>query len=313
MDLGDRVEDATIDFKFSTRNVSAAPATLAGTPVLSVYKSNGTTESTAGVTLTVDFDSRTGLNHVRLVTTDAFYAAGEDYEVVITTGTVNSVSVVGTTIATFSIENRFMRGTDLALQPTVASRTLDVTATGAAGIDWGNIENKTTTNDLSATDIQLVDTTTTNTDMRGTDSALLAADINLTGGAVDNVTLVATTTTNTDMRGTDGVDTATMRGTDNAALAADQGTVTKNATFSNFEFLMVLTSDHVTPATGLTVTGQRSIDGGSFASVAGTIAEVSNGIYQFDALAADTNGDLITWRFSSGTADDTFVTLTTTA
>jgi len=39
--------------------------------------------------------------------------------------------------------------------------------------------------------------------MRGTDSALLAASINLTGGAVDNVTTVATTTTNTDMRGTD--------------------------------------------------------------------------------------------------------------
>jgi hypothetical protein len=51
--------------------------------------------------------------------------------------------------------------------------------------------------------VTTVATTTTNTDMRGTDSALLAADINLTAGAVDNVTLVATTTTNTDMRGTD--------------------------------------------------------------------------------------------------------------
>lgn len=68
--------------------------------------------------------------------------------------------------------------------------------------------------------VVLVDTTTANTDMRGTDSALLAASINLTAGAVDNVTLVATTTANTDMRGTDGVDTATMRGTDNAALAS---------------------------------------------------------------------------------------------
>lgn len=28
------------------------------------------------------------------------------------------------------------------LQPTVAGRTLDVTATGAAGIDWGNVENQ---------------------------------------------------------------------------------------------------------------------------------------------------------------------------
>jgi len=51
------------------------------------------------------------------------------------------------------------------LQPTTAGRTLDVTAGGTSGIDWGNIENKTTANDLSGTDIQLVGTTTTNTDM----------------------------------------------------------------------------------------------------------------------------------------------------
>lgn len=61
------------------------------------------------------------------------------------------------------------------LQSTVAGRKLDVTATGAAGIDWANIENATTAVDLSATDIQLCDTVTTNTDMRGTDNAALAS------------------------------------------------------------------------------------------------------------------------------------------
>lgn len=220
MDLGDRAVNSTIDFTFSTRNVSAAPATLAGTPVVSVYKANGTTQSVAGITLTVDFDSLTGDNHVRIVTTDAFYATANDYMVKITTGTVNSVSVVGNTIATFSIENRFMRGTDSAL----LAASINLTA--------GAVDNVTT-----------VATTTTNTDMRGTDSALLAASINLTAGAVDNVTTVATTTTNTDMRGTDSallaasinltagaVDNVTlvattttntdMRGTDSAALAS---------------------------------------------------------------------------------------------
>lgn len=42
-----------------------------------------------------------------------------------------------------------------------AGNTLDVTATGAAGIDWGNVENPTTAVDLSGTDIQLADTVTT--------------------------------------------------------------------------------------------------------------------------------------------------------
>jgi hypothetical protein len=87
--------------------------------------------------------------------------------------------------------------------------------------------------------------------------------------------------------------------------------IQKNAAFNNLEFLMVLASDHVTPAVGLTVTGQRSIDGGAFSGISGSIAEVSSGIYQVDLLAADTNGDVITYRFSAATADDTFITVTT--
>ena len=99
-------------------------------------------------------------------------------------------------------------------------------------------------------------------------------------------------------------------GTTLPGLLQEQG-IQKNAIFSNFEFVMVLASDGQTPATGLTVTGQRSVDGGAFVSVGGTIAEVSNGVYQFDAAAADTNGDVITWRFSSATALDRFVTFKT--
>ena len=98
---------------------------------------------------------------------------------------------------------------------------------------------------------------------------------------------------------------------DIAAVKGDTVIPAKNQAFSNLPFLMVLTSDHVTPATGLTVTGQRSIDGGAFASVAGTIAEISNGMYQFDAAAADMNGDSISFRFSAATADDRFITVYT--
>jgi len=74
-------------------------------------------------------------------------------------------------------DDLFASGAVGYLKPVTGGRDLDVTATGAAGIDWGNIENKTTANDLSGTDIQLVDTTTTNTDMRGTDSAALATNV----------------------------------------------------------------------------------------------------------------------------------------
>lgn len=47
------------------------------------------------------------------------------------------------------------------LAPTVASRTLDVTATGAAGIDLGNVENQSTTLTLSGTTIATASAVTT--------------------------------------------------------------------------------------------------------------------------------------------------------
>jgi hypothetical protein len=104
--LGDITSGTTIRGSFNTRTASGVPITLGGTPVLSVYKDAATTETTTGVTLTVDFDSRTGHHVFAVVTTDGFYATGSDYRVVITTGTVDGTSVVGTEVGSFSIQNR---------------------------------------------------------------------------------------------------------------------------------------------------------------------------------------------------------------
>jgi len=100
-----------------------------------------------------------------------------------------------------------------------------------------------------------------------------------------------------------------VAGTD--TLPVDAAGVKKNAALNNFPVVMVLSSDHVTVATGKTVTGERSIDGGAFEAVDGTITEVSDGLYQFDADAADTNGDFIVWRFSATSCDDTWVNIKT--
>lgn len=69
------------------------------------------------------------------------------------------------------------------LAPTTAGRTLDVTATGAAGIDWGNLENPTTAVNLSATNI---------------DTDQVVASVT---GAVGSVTGGVTVTTNNDKTG----------------------------------------------------------------------------------------------------------------
>jgi hypothetical protein len=95
--------ETTIDKTFTTRQATGAPFTLAGSPAAGAYKDNGTTEITAGITLTPNFDGRTGLNHVRIVATTANgYAAGT-YALVLTAGTVDGISVVGETIAEFTL------------------------------------------------------------------------------------------------------------------------------------------------------------------------------------------------------------------
>jgi len=124
MYLGDFAAGVTVRGFFNTRKADGTPITLAGTPTLAVYKDGGTTESTTGVTLTVDFDSRTGLHLFAIDTSDAFYASGSDFRIVITAGTVDLISVVGVKVGEFSINNRS------ALRPTTAGRTITVDATG---------------------------------------------------------------------------------------------------------------------------------------------------------------------------------------
>ena len=87
--------------------------------------------------------------------------------------------------------------------------------------------------------------------------------------------------------------------------------VPKNTTWSDFTFGMVDSTDHRTPKTGLTVSAYVSKDAAAFGAIAGTVTEISNGIYQLDAAAADMNGDMVIFRFTGTGADDTFTTIKT--
>jgi hypothetical protein len=176
MNLGDFRLGETFDFKFTTRRFSTgAPHTLAGSPVVSAYHGNDTTQITAGITLSVDFDGVTGLNNVRVVASGGNgYATATNYSLVITTGTVDSVSVVGEVVGTFSIENRS------AIMPTTAGRTLDVSAGGEAGLDWANVGSPTTTVGLSGTTVKTA--TDVETDTADIQSRLPAA---LVSGRID--------------------------------------------------------------------------------------------------------------------------------
>lgn len=140
----------TIDIRFTTRRFSTgAPHALASGAV-ACFAGNGTSGITSGVTLSADLGSITGRNNVRIVASSGNgFATATNYSVELTAGTVDSVSVAGEVIGSFSIENRS------ALMPTTAARTLDVSVGGEAGIDWANIGSPTTAQNLSATNIDV--------------------------------------------------------------------------------------------------------------------------------------------------------------
>lgn len=73
-----------------------------------------------------------------------------------------------------------------ALRPTTADRTLDVTATGEAGIDWANIGSPTTTVNLSGTTVKTAtDLETDTTDIQARiPAALVSGRIDASVGAV---------------------------------------------------------------------------------------------------------------------------------
>lgn len=175
--VGDYAAGDTIDFMFTTRRFSSgAPFALAGTPAISIYKGNSTTQSTSGVTLTVDFDTVTGLNHVRIDTTadGTFYADGSQFSAVITAGTVDSVSVVGEVVGRFTLRAQ------ASLYPTTAGRKLDVSAGGEAGLDWANVGSPTTVVGLTGTTVKTA--TDVETDTADIQSRLPAA---LVSGRID--------------------------------------------------------------------------------------------------------------------------------
>jgi hypothetical protein len=153
--LGDIALGATLDCKFCTVSTIGAPTTLAGSPVVSAYVDNGTTELTAGITLSVDFDGRAGLHNVRVVASSGNgYATATNVQLVLTAGTVGGTSVVGYVIGQFSIEAR------ASLRPTVAGRTLDVSATGEAGLDFDNVKDATGAHTLTNITVPVVTTVT---------------------------------------------------------------------------------------------------------------------------------------------------------
>jgi hypothetical protein len=81
--------------------------------------------------------------------------------------------------------------------------------------------------------------------------------------------------------------------------------ILKQSTARNIMLKVFLASDHVTAATGKTLTVTASKDGGAFAAIGGTVTEVSSGWYKVALTTTDTNtlGTLII-RATAAACDD---------
>lgn len=162
--VGDVAVNSTVRIMWNSNAVAGESITRATNGSIRIYKNNSTTERTSalGITDSEDFDLLTGIHHVNIDLSDntdaGFYAAGNDYFVVLQGATIDG-KVINAVLAQFSIENRS------ALRPTTAGRTLDVSAGGEAGVDWANVGTPGSTVSLSATTIATVTTTTTATNL----------------------------------------------------------------------------------------------------------------------------------------------------
>jgi len=87
--------------------------------------------------------------------------------------------------------------------------------------------------------------------------------------------------------------------------------IPKGVALSNFPFVMIQSSDHVTPKTGLTVTATISKDGGAFAACTNSVSEIANGVYKISLTAAEMNADTIVLKFTGTGADQRTITFVT--
>jgi len=224
-----QLED-TIFLPFTTRQFSdGVPTILTGSPVITGHRDANLTQFTTGITLSANFDGIAGLNMITVVATAAnSYVAGEAYTLYISAGTVGGVSVIGEVVGHFTIE--------------------------VSPVNWNRVAAPTTAVDLSATDIQLCDTTTVNTDVTALNDVaatdiVSAGAITTLSGAIVNVDLVdlcTTTTTNTDVTALN--DVAATDIVSSGAITTSGGAVTTVTTATNVTTVNGLAANVLTAA-----------------------------------------------------------------
>lgn len=177
--------------------------------------------------------------------------------------------------------------------------------TGAVGSVTGNLGG-------SVNSVVNSIVTGTNNDKTGY-SLSSSQTFNVTGNITGNVSGSVGSVTGSVGSVLGSVVTGTNADKTGYSLSSGQLFVKKNTGLNNFMFLMLDSSDHVTPKTGLTITSQVSIDGAAFGNTANSASEIGSGIYKINLATTDTNGTTLMFKFSSAGADTRYIEIVTQA
>ncbi len=311
--IGDYDASTVIYTKFSTFQPSTgATFILSGSPAIAVYKDASTTESTSGATITANFDSKTGLNHIAIDTSSdgTFYSAGSNFDVVLSAGTVDSVSVAGAAVASFSLRK------DSSLKPATAGRTLVVDASGLGDANTVKLGPSGSGTAQTARDIgaNVLLSSGTGTGQLSFTSGVVKSDpwpIALPGayaaGTAGKILGDLGSVADPWATALPGAYSAGQAGFILGNRIAVQSNTVTGVGLNDFEFAMVDSTG--VPRTGLSVVPQRSIDGAAFGSCSNAVAEVGSGVYKIDLSSGDLNGAVITLRFTATGAQDRLITV----
>lgn len=302
------------------------------------WTKDGTNAATTNAVAEVDATNSPGLYKVTMTAAEATCTAGQlsgksstgtniiisgaqyhfdTYTTVVPAGTIPGIAAVdsGTGQAGATGTTFVLRSAAAFADSQLVGHTISLTGGTGAG------QSRLITAYTGATDTATVDTWTTTPDNTSTYIVYPTPPGSASSPAPSNMTQILGTAVSTPA--TAGILDINLKNIANATVSASTAQlgvnvvssvsnygIKKNTALTAYPFLMTDSTTHA-PATGLTVTATRSIDGAAFGACANAVSEIASGWYKITLAAADLNGGTIALKFAAAGADQANHTIVT--
>jgi len=302
------------------------------------WTKDGTNSATTNAVAEVDATNSPGLYKVTITATEATCTAGQlsgksstattiiitgtqyhfdSYTTVLPVGPIPGLGIVdnGLAIVTNTDATHIqLRAADAFANSELVGHTVSITGGTGAG------QSRLITAYANTNDLATVDTWTTTPDGTstyivyptppGSTTSPVPADLQTI--KTQAVTAAAGVTFPTSIASPTNITAGTISTVTSVTALAGNAGIKKNTQLAAYPFLMTDSTTHA-PATGLTVTATRSIDGAAFGACANAVSEVASGWYKITLAAGDLNGSTIALKFTATGADQANHTIVTGA